>query len=470
MAMKNFILISLLFGLIACSNVKQATLSSKASTNYTPQAYVKITHPQWSKNASLYQINTRQFTREGTFKAAQQQLPRLKELGVDILWLMPIHPIGEENRKGSLGSPYSVKDYFAVNPEFGTLEDLKNFVNAAHALGMYVILDWVANHSAWDNPMRFEHPEWYSKNSQGNFHPTPWWDWSDIIDFDYNVPEMRQYMTEAMKYWVKEVNIDGYRCDVAGFVPLDFWENVRAELDAIKPVFMLAEWEMRDLHAKAFDATYAWSWQEAIHKIMTGKADLNALFIYYSWNEGAYPKDSYRMTYVTNHDANAWEGTVFERYGSAEKVSAAIVLSIVGEGMPLIYNGLEAGNTKRLAFFEKDPIEWKAHQFQPLIKKLLALQKQNTALWHGQYGATMERIYNSRPLQVFSFIRENQQDKVFVVINFSDQDQEVKFMGSQFTGEYQDVFSDKAQQDKNVLIDQQTVFKLKPWEFRVYVR
>lgn len=463
--MKNLSIILLFLGLCACTNISKKTKTTNISSNYVPQEYVKLTHPQWSKNASFYQINTRQFTPEGTFAAAEHQLPRLKELGVDILWLMPIHPIGEENRKGSLGSPYSVKDYYGVNPEFGTLDDLKSFVNAAHELGMYVILDWVANHSAWDNELRHKHPNWYTKNSQGNFQPTPWWDWSDIIDFDYNVPEMREYMTNAMKYWVKEVNIDGYRCDVAGFVPLDFWENVRAELDAIKPVFMLAEWEMRDLHAKAFDATYAWSWQEAIHDILSGHADLNRLFVYYSWNEGAYPKNSYRMTYVSNHDANSWEGTVFERYGSEEKVATAIVLSIVGEGMPLIYNGLEAGNIKRLEFFEKDPIEWKEHKFKPLIQKLLALQKQNSALWHGKYGATMERIYNTNPTEVFSFIRENTKDKVFVVINFSDKEQDIQFMGPQTVGVYTELFS-----KQKATLTEDASLKLAPWEYRVYVR
>lgn len=461
--MRMYLCLALMFMLSASS---ESPASPKVeSTVYMPREYIKIQHPDWSKNASLYQINTRQFTQEGTFKAAQEQLPRLKELGVDILWLMPIHPIGEENRKGTLGSPYAVKDYYGVNPEFGTLDDLKNFVNAAHELGMYVILDWVANHTAWDNPLRFNHPDWYEKDAQGNFRPTPWWDWSDIIDLNYDVPEVRKYMTDALKYWVKEADIDGYRCDVAGFVPLDFWENARRELDAIKPVFMLAEWEMRDLHAKAFDATYAWSWQEAIHKVLSGHSDLSPLFVYYSWNESAYPKNSYRMTYVSNHDANAWEGTVFERYGSTEKVETAIVLSVVGEGMPLIYNGLEAGNDKRLQFFEKDPIVWKDHPFKPLIQKLLGVQKKNTALWHGKYGATMLRVWNSEPLEVFSFVRENEKDKVFVVINFSDVSKEVDFQGPEHSGKYTEVFS-----DETVTFGSESKLSLKPWEYRVYVK
>ena len=303
-------------------------------SRYQPAPYIKITHPEYTKNATIYQINTRQFTHEGTFRAAEAHLPRLKELGAVILWLLPIHKIGVKNRKGTLGSPYSVQDYYSVNPEFGDLDDLKHFVKAAHDLGMYVILDWVANHTAWDNVLVDAHPEWYARDWKGDFRPTPWWDWEDIIDLDYDQPALRKYMTDALKYWISEVDIDGYRCDVAGFVPTDFWNTVRKELDAIKPVFMLAEWESKDLHAEAFDMTYAWSWHDVVHKLVMGTADLNGLFVYYSWNEKAFPVDCLRMTFVSNHDKNAWEGTEYELFGDG--VEAAIVLSVVGEGMPLM--------------------------------------------------------------------------------------------------------------------------------------
>jgi glycosidase len=276
------------------------------SNPYQPVPYVKIKHPQWSKNAAIYQLNTRQFSPQGTFAAAEKQLPRLKELGTDIIWLMPVHEIGRQNRKGSLGSPYSVKDYYSVNPEFGSLGDFKHFVNTAHALGLHVILDWIANHTAWDSNLVSEHPDWYARDWKGDFRPTPWWDWPDIIDLDYSQPALRKYMIDALKYWVREADVDGYRCDVAGFVPNDFWNQARRELDAIKPVFMLAEWEARDLHAEAFDMTYAWSWYDAVSKIALGKADLNTLYVYYSWNEKAYPPDIMRMNFVSNHDKNAW--------------------------------------------------------------------------------------------------------------------------------------------------------------------
>jgi glycosidase len=201
------------------------------------------------------------------------------------------------NRKGTLGSPYAVKDYYSVNPEFGTLEDLKHFVVAAHDLGLYVILDWVANHTAWDSNLVTDHPDWYARDWKGDFRPTPWWDWDDIIDLDYGKPGLRKYMTDALKYWVSEVNVDGFRCDVAGFVPTDFWNTARKELDAVKPVFMLAEWESKDLHAEAFDMTYAWSWNDSMHRIARGLLDLNNLHVYYSWNEKNFPAEAMRMTF-----------------------------------------------------------------------------------------------------------------------------------------------------------------------------
>lgn len=434
-----------------------------ANDPYQPTPYVKIQHPEWCKNTAIYEINTRQFTPQGTFRAAEAHLPRLKALGVGILWLMPVHEIGVKNRKGSLGSPYSVRDYYSVNPEFGNLADLTHFVQSAHALGFHVILDWVANHSAWDNPLVNEHPEWYARDWKGDFHPTPWWDWADIIDFDYQQPGLRKYMTEAMKYWVREVDIDGFRCDVAGFIPTDFWNQVRRELDAIKPVFLLAEWDARDLHAQAFDMTYAWGWFEAMCKVCQGESDLAPLYVYYSWNEKAYPRDILRMNYVTNHDINAWEGSEFEMLG--EGLNAAIVLSVLSEGMPLIYNGQEAGNPRRLAFFEKDPIEWREHPDGALYQKLLALKKVNTALWNAAWGARMIDVPNSAHNQVLSFVRQNEQDKVFSVINFSAHTQTIRFSDRLYHGAYREYFS-----GEQVTLDESSQLKLEPWGYRVFVK
>ena len=430
---------------------------------YQPAQFVKLEHPVWSRNATIYQINLRQFTEEGTLRAAESQLPRLKDLGADILWLMPIHPIGKKNRKGSLGSPYAVQDYLAVNPEFGELADLQHFVQAVHALGMYVILDWVANHTAWDNPLTQEHPEWYTRDWKGDFCPTPWRDWDDVIDLDFGNPELRKYMTEALKYWVINADIDGYRCDVAGFVPLDFWNHVRRELEAVKPVFLLAEWESRDLHAESFDMTYGWSWYDALHKITMGNADLNALFTFYSHNEKEYPHDSIRMLFVSNHDKNSWEGTEFEQFGDG--LEAAIVLSVIGGGMPLIYNGQEAANPKRLAFFEKDPIQWQPHPLGDFYKKLFALKHENTALWNGKWGARMIQVHNSAPLNVLSFVRQNETDKVFTVLNFSAEPQTVTFRDGLYHGDYTDFFS-----GEGLTLDESTRMTLPPWGYKVFMK
>lgn len=430
---------------------------------YMPKPYVQIEHPEWSRDAVIYQINTRQFTPEGTFAAATRQLPRLKALGVDILWLMPVQEIGIKNRKGKLGSPYSIRDYYSVNAEYGDMDDLKKFIKSAHELGMYVILDWVANHTAWDNPILEKHPDWYQRNWNGDFHSPRWTDWSDVIMLDYSQPGLRKYMTNVMKFWVQEVGMDGFRCDVAGFVPVDFWNTVRAELDAIRPVFMLAEWETRDLHARAFDMTYAWSWQDTVHKISHGKADVGALGIYHYTDENSWPHDAMRMLFTSNHDKNSWEGTQFELYGDA--LENAIVLSFVSRGMPLIYNGQEAGNNKRLAFFDKDPIEWQEHPLEDLFSRLIKLKKSHSTLWNGRWGADMNQVVNSSPAEIFSFVRANDKDKVFAVFNFSAQRQNVSFSGALYHDDYRDFSS-----GEDISLSTDSTLELEPWSYRVFTR
>jgi len=430
---------------------------SRSENVYQPSEYVKLSHPLWSKNATIYEVNIRQYTPEGTFLAFAKHLPRLKALGIDILWLMPIHPIGEKNRKGSLGSFYAVKNYLDVNPAFGSLADFKALVNQIHKLGMHIIIDWVANHSAWDNPLAKEHPEWYSKTTDGNFKPTPWYDWDDIIDFDYSQTALRKYMTQAMCYWVQETNIDGYRCDAAGFVPIDFWENVRSELDAIKPVFMLAEWESRDLHKKAFDMTYAWSLWDKMRVAAQGK-ELAPLIEYLAHDANAFPKNAFRMTFTDNHDKNAWEGNSFANFG--DSLVAAIVLSAVVNGMPLVYSGQEAGLNRSLAFFEKDTIEWKTHEHAQLYQKLFALKHQNKALWNGAWGGEMIRIFNNQSDKILSFIRQKDGDSVLSIFNFSAEETKVNLQTENYAGSYIDWFT-----HKKITVDKTNSFTLKAWSF-----
>lgn len=403
---------------------------------YQSKPYVELKHPTWAESAVIYQVNLRQFTPEGTINAFKSHLPRIKALGIDIIWLMPIHPIGVKNRKGSLGSPYSIQDYYAVNAEFGTLDDLKDLVREVHRLGMYIILDWVANHSAWDNPLVTEHPEWYVKTKSGDFQSPPWYDWDDSIRFDFNQAGLRQYMTEAMKYWVRETDIDGYRCDTAGFVSVDFWDNVRRELDAIKPVFMLAEWESRDLHKQAFDMSYSWSLWDKLVAVAKG-AGFPALVEYIAHDVNTFPRDAYRMLFTDNHDKNSWEGNQYLNFGDA--LSAATVMTAVANGMPLVYGGQEAGLERSLKFFDRDTIEWRDHPNAVLYQTLFALKHQNLALRNGKRGGEMIRINNNAE-KVLSFYRESEGHRVVAVINFSDQPLCCRLECGDIVGQYTDWF------------------------------
>ena len=447
----------------ACAAADASPVSSVSS--YAPRDVVTIEHPEWSRDAVLYQINTRHFTEEGTFKAAQAELPRLKELGVDILWLMPIHPIGEENRKGTLGSPYSVQDYYAVNPEFGTEEEFRAFVDAAHAQGFKVILDLVANHTAWDNDLAKQHPDWYEKDWKGDFRPTPWWDWSDIIDLDWSQPGVREHVGGAMEYWVREFGVDGYRADVAGYVPLDFWETARARLEAIKPVFMLGEVQQTAFHHKAFDATYAWDWHNTSKNVAHGKGNATSFYGYYAENESLWPREAMRMTYIENHDSNAWEGTMRENYGDA--LTAMTALSFTGEGLPLIHNGMEACNAKRLEFFERDPIDWSQGEgctYGDLLASLITFRKASPALANGQWGAVMHKVENSNPEQVLSWVRQRDGNKVLGIFNMSDRPASVTLTSALAAGTYREFRAGSVASGEVTLREGQQL-SLEPWEW-----
>lgn len=447
--------LALAAGLLAASG-------AGAEGPYEPRPYVEFENAPWTHDAVIYQINTRQFTREGTFRAAQEHLPRLAEMGVRIVWLMPIHPIGEANRKGSLGSPYAVKDYRAVNPEFGTEADLRAFVEAAHALGMKVILDWVANHSAWDNPLTQSHPEWYLRSPEGTLMPPEGTDWSDVVAFDYSSPGLREYMTESLVHWVREFGIDGYRADVAGYVPLDFWETARARLDAVRPVFMLAEWEQRDLHARAFDATYAWAWKEAMQRVARGEADAEAMRGYYAGQNVTWPRAAYRMVYTDNHDQNAWDGVAAEIYGPA--YAAAIALAFTGPGIPLIHNGQEADLDRKLAFFEKDAIAWREGRHAELFRRLVALKAAEPALHNGRHGGALVDVPNAAPAKVLSFVRRQGASRVFAVFNLSPEPQAVGFTLARHHGAYVDALSGEA-----AAFDAASApLELPAWGFRIY--
>ncbi len=425
----------------------------------TPPQVDAGTHVAWSRTANIYEVNIRQYTKEGTFKAFAEHLPRLKEMGVDILWLMPIHPIGEKNRKGTLGSYYAVKDYKGVNPNFGTLEDFKALVNEAHKMGMKVIIDWVANHTAWDNPWTKEHPDFYSKDEKGNFIPPKGTDWSDVVDLNYDNKQLWDSMIDALKYWVEECNIDGYRCDVAAMVPLDFWVKARTELDKIKPLFMLAEAHEPELH-DAFDMTYGWQLKDVMNRIAKKEQNANHLDSLFMNEHSEYPEDAYRMMFTTNHDENSWNGTAYERLGAGTE--AFTVLCGVVEGMPLVYSGQEAGLNKALEFFEKDRIEWKEHPFSGLYKKMFELKKTNKALRNGSAGGKLVRIPTSDDKAIFAFTREKDGNKVVALFNLSDKETKVEFVNNNIAGNYTNLFT-----NENKSLSGNDSFEMKPWEYLV---
>ena len=435
--------------------------SCKPEVKVTTEPFT-IERAEWTYNATIYEVNIRQFTPEGTFAAFEEHLPRLKELGVKILWLMPIHPIGEVERKGTLGSYYSVKDYKGVNPEFGTFEDFKRLVDKIHALDMKIILDWVANHTSHDNHLVYQHPEWYSKDSLGNLISP--FDWSDVVQLDYSNDDMREYMIGALKFWVEEANIDGYRCDVAAMVPTDFWNKARKELDKIKPVFMLAEADFVELQEYAFCADYGWEFHHFMNEVAKGNKTVLDIDEYYQRELASYPKNTIRMHFTSNHDENSWAGTEFERMGKAAKSFAA--LKFVIPGMPLLYNGQEVGFNRMLEFFEKDEIDWTPNaEFTDFYKTLIDLKKSNSVLQAAKRGADMFRVKTSNDVNVFAFTRENENDKIFAIFNFSNLEQKVELRDDAYLGNYKELFS-----KEEVVFTEGASVKLKPWEFLIYVK
>lgn len=426
------------------------------------QSTYEVKHPEWSYNQTIYEVNVRQYSDDGTFKSLEKDLLRLKEMGIGIIWLMPINPIGELNRKGTLGSQYSVKDYFAINPEFGTAEDFQSLVNKAHELEMYLIIDWVANHCAWDNKLLEEHPDWFTKNAEGKFVP-PVEDWQDVVDFNDDNKALWKYMTDVLKFWVREYDIDGFRCDVAGMMPTEFWNQARAKLDEIKPVFMLAEWETPEMHEKAFDMTYSWKVYDLFNDIAKKKKTAKDLYKYFEEEKALYPKNAFRMRFTSNHDKNAWEGTEFERLGDAAETFA--VLTTIIPGMPLIYNGQEAGINKRLKFFEKDPIEWKAHKFADIYSRLFHLKMKSSVLQNGERGAEMVKANSSDETSILAFLRQDNDEKLFAVFNLSDEAKTFTLQNEKLSGTYKDFFSGEA-----AALTQNINLSLRPWEYKIYFK
>jgi len=460
--MRNLLLILLALSIFACKSPTKKAEGTDCCPK--PAALQKsiANYPEWSDDAVIYEVNVRQYTPEGTFAALQKQLPRLKELGVEILWIMPINPISEKNRKGTLGSYYAVKDYKKVNPEFGNINDFKALVAKSHELGMKVIVDWVANHTGWDNVWMKQHPNWYTTDSTGKII-SPVADWSDVADLNYNNKAMRAAMIDALGYWVKEADIDGYRCDVAGMVPVDFWDEARTSLDKIKPVYMLAEDEgEKGLLVTAFNMNYGWEFHHIMNQVAQGKLGADAVKSYFAKIDTIYPAGSYPMLFTSNHDENSWNGTEYERMGDAAKTMAALTFMV--PGMPMIYTGQEAANSKRLKFFDKDQVDWSNLAMQDFYAKLIKIKQANKALWNGAKGANAHFLHTGQENSLLCIDRTVEGNRVVAIFNLSAAPVTNTVECPRIEGNYKNALT-----GEKLSYKQGQSFSLKGWEYLILI-
>jgi len=416
----------------------------------------------WTHSTNIYEVNIRQYTKEGSFKAFGKELPRLKDMGVKTLWFMPITPIAQKNKKGVLGSYYAASDYISINPEFGTLDDFRILVKYAHELGFKVIIDWVANHTGWDHKWTTEHPDYYKKDpATGDFQIASGMD--DIIELNFHNQELVQAMIGAMKFWIEECEIDGFRCDLAFWVELQFWKEARRELDSVKPLFWLGELDPIEHpeYMGTFDAAYTWTWMHKTEDFYKKHLSLDVLDTVLKEYD-AIGDSSMRTWFTSNHDENTWNGSEYEKYGDMAKSLA--VFSCTWNGIPLIYSGQELPNLKRLKFFEKDAIEWRENcELHDFYKTLLNLHTNNPALRAGDPGTKTEKLTPSDNQHIFAFLRKDGEQQVLVILNFSCTS--ASFLLDSINGKFRDVFSFKEMEFSN-----KKSFQLNSWEYLVFER
>lgn len=419
---------------------------------------------EWRYRTNVYEVNLRQYTKEGSFNAFAKELPRLRKMGVETLWFMPVTPISKEKMKGSLGSYYACSDYTSVNPEFGTLDEFKALIGAAHEAGFKVIMDWVANHTGWDHVWTRSHPEYYQRDGNGNFKTASGMD--DIIELNFSNPRLIAEMIEAMKFWIKECDIDGFRCDLAFWVTLDFWRKARPALDQIKPLFWLGEFDALDNpdYLEVFDAAYTWTWMhktEAFYKNERNVPELEDLLQRY---KAVFRGSTTGLYFTANHDENSWNGTEFEKYG--DMAPALAVFSCTWEGIPLLYSGQELPNLKRLQFFEKDPIEWNGkYELEDFYKKLFTLRRTNPALAAGNGKVETNILDFKSDNHILGYTRKSGNNAVLVLLNLSPYPSRFMHGDAGITGKCKELFSGE---EKDYPADHW--FELPAWGYKVYVQ
>ena len=419
-------------------------------------------HPEWSYSAVLYEMNVRQLTPEGTLSAAMEKLEFLRELGIDAIWLMPVYPIGEVNRKGELGSYYSIRDYKAINPEFGTIEDFDAFVEKAHSLGMKVLLDWVANHTARDAKWLQSKPaDWYEREADGSAKVP--WDWTDTAKLNYANHDVWRGQIDAMRFWVEKHNVDGFRCDMAMLVPIEFWQEAAQILHAIKPdIFMLAEAEELNLFDRAFNMGYAWEIHHMMCDIAKGGRrvwDLrNTLYA----DRERYPASAMRMMFTSNHDENSWSGSEWSRFGDALEVMTALTF-LWEAAMPLLYTGQEIGYDHSFEFFDKDHIpNYQANEHTELYRKLINLKHSQKALQAGERGGRFIEIENNAKDCLMTFVREKEDSRVYAIMNLSPYTVHVNLNNGIYAGNYTNAIT-----GEEVLLPMHLEYDIKPWGYTI---
>lgn len=443
-----YILILILtFSLACCRSNKWSNLDASQING----------HPAWMMQGNIYEVNVRQYTPEGTFNTFAKHLDRLKTMGVETIWFMPINPISKLDRKGTLGSYYAVSDYTAINPEFGTFDDFKKLVQAIHDKGMKVLIDWVPNHTGADHRWITEHPEFFVKDNSGKAAVA--FDWADTRQLDYKNPIMQDSMIAAMKFWVKGTNIDGFRCDVAWNVPASFWNKSIPQLRKMKNLFMLAEGDSTYLPKSGFDAVYPWHMFKMMEKVAKGEKTALALDSINKENEMLYPANTIQMYFTSNHDENSWNHADFGTFPGAVHAPFAVFSQTMKNSIPLIYSGQEEPVLRALEFFEKDPITFKNFEREKFYKTLLELRKRNEAL---SANTSFKKVLVGDEKAVYAYVREKGNKKVFVILNFSGIEQSVSLKESSLLGKAYNVF-----EEKEIFLNAKER-KMKPWGYEIY--